>query len=290
MSHLPFVEVLLVIKHISPRAWKLVSPDIFIINEWPSCQHKLPHSPNNCLGLMIFCAFRFSDALFQPCHFLLYIHWGIIGVSLVFWHFGSCLRHTQTTWLRWLKPRPVSKWHFVMPTCHPFSARPTLTLPPPPNPHGPAKGKSYKPNHLHFCPFHWGLHQLFFSSYPSNILCCTYTGAAEEDELFCTYGRDDSWCLLQFSAASPGQHSSHSTARTVATFFSSDDVPACDRPDSGVGVSTQTPKVKALKIWASLQCHEVESGSIMSIVESGGVHTRNTPLFCWQLLSVFLRR
>lgn len=104
---------------------------------------------------MIFCAFRFSDALFQPCYVLLYIHWGIIGVSLVFWHFGSCLRHTQTTWLRWLKPRPVSKWHFVMPTCHPFSARPTLTRPP----HGPAKGKSYKPNHLHFCPFHWGLHQ-----------------------------------------------------------------------------------------------------------------------------------
>lgn len=34
------------------------------------------------------------------------------------------------------------------------------------------------------------------------------------------------------------QVDTHRTAHTVAMFFSSDDVPACDHPDSGAGVST----------------------------------------------------
>lgn len=174
--------------------------------------------------MIFFCVFGFSDALFQLCHLRSSLHWGIVDVFLVFWHIASCLRHTQTSWLRQLKPRPVSKWHFVMPTCHPFSARPTLTRPSPP-PHGPysrdelqTKSPAFLPNSLR------GLHQR--SSPPilqtssaactpmrlKRIRCSALTGVMTVDAC----------CNFQ----PPLQVDTHRTACTVAVFFTSNDVPA----------------------------------------------------------------
>lgn len=160
--------------------------------------------PNNCLGLMIFfCAFRSSDALFQPCHFLFCIHWGFIGVSLVFWHFGSCLRHTHADNLTEVAQASA---RLQVAFCHAHMS--------------PLFSQTHlDPPTFISAYFAERPPSALFSSYPSNILCCIYTDEAEEDELFCTYGRDDSWCLLQFSAASPGRHSARSPHSCYVLFF-----------------------------------------------------------------------
>lgn len=143
-----------------------------------SCQ---THSNDNSLGLIILYLLTFSLCFRFPLCF------GSSG-------FAS---DTHTTWLWLLRPRPISKWHFVMPTCHPFSARATWM---PYSRWWPCRGNKLQtewPASLAISLR--GLHQYLI---PSPLLLLLpfkhpllYVHLeVEEDKLFSSYGHDESWC------------------------------------------------------------------------------------------------
>lgn len=206
LSNLLFVEDLLLIKYISScfRA-------VFVINEWPSCGFKLSHrapSPHNCPGLMILvCASGFSDALFHLRRLVLHQLKVLAVVPRCFGALGAASdSHRRPDWGgSSLGPPPSGI--LSCPHVNPFQPDPPQRLPHP-HPHThPPPGPANEERATNWISwFRWEAPppSALFSSDPSNVLCCVHTDEAEEDELFCTYGNDDSWCLLQFLAASPG--------------------------------------------------------------------------------------